>query len=259
MQNTYKVHQLYHSGVKPNLKIIKKNNFTYRHLLRYINEHLGRNAISILDIGCGSGSISLYLANKGHSVTGLDISENAIQACKKGADKLNLKNVKFIRENFSKTNLPKNAYDMVIFTEVIEHIKDDALAIKTISKILREEGILILSTPSIYAPLHKLGLTNEFDRKVGHLRRYSIEQLKKLLIINNFTLIKVKGSEGILRNLLFVNPLAGKLVRFINHSELLSNIVTAIDDYTLRLFGESNYIIVAKKVSKKSTKYRKVL
>ncbi|MDO8269999.1 MAG: class I SAM-dependent methyltransferase [Candidatus Levybacteria bacterium] len=245
--------------MKPNFKIIRNSNFTYRHLLRYINEHLGKNTVRILDIGCGSGSISLYLANKGYSVTGLDISGNAIQACKKGASKLNLKNVKFIKENFPKTNLPKKAYDMVIFTEVIEHINDDALAIRTISKILREEGILILSTPSIHAPLYKLGLTNEFDRKVGHLRRYSIEQLKKLLLINNFTLIKIKGSEGILRNLLFVNPLAGKLVRLINHSDLLSNIVTAIDDSTLRLFGESNYIIVARKASKKSNKNKKNL
>jgi 2-polyprenyl-3-methyl-5-hydroxy-6-metoxy-1,4-benzoquinol methylase len=247
-----KIHQTYHKRTKGSVKIIKDNNFTYHILLKHINDSFKIKGSKILDIGCGAGSLSLYMASKGGLVTGIDISKKAISECTKSARALNLKSTNFFQSYFPDGFTLGEKYDYVVFTEVIEHLENDISAVKKIEQLLKPGGLLLLSTPSISAPLHRLGLTNSFDREVGHLRRYSLAQLKELLKMNGFISIKSTKSEGILRNFLFVNPHAGRLVRYINRFG--SGLVTKIDDITLKLFGESNYIIVAKKIGKKKKK-----
>ena len=247
-----KIHQTYHKKTKGSVKIIKDDNFTYHMLLKHINDSFKIKGSKILDIGCGAGSLSFYMASKGGLVTGIDISKKAISECTKSARALNLNNAKFFQGYFPDGFTLKEKYDYVVFTEVIEHLENDIAAIKKIEQLLKPGGLLLLSTPSISAPLHRLQLTNRFDKEVGHLRRYSLSKLNELLKMNGFKSIKNTKSEGILRNFLFVNPHAGMLVRYINRFG--SGLVTKIDNITLRLFGESNYIIVAKKIGKKKKK-----
>jgi len=242
--NTRNLHEKYHARTKKQTKIIKKNNFTYRLLLRFIDKYLVRSNQAVLDVGCGAGSISFYLASEGQNVTGIDISSKAIAECNKSLKHLGLKKISFKRSFFPEESAFENKFDAVIFTEVIEHLVDDGLALKTINKLLKKDGLLFLSTPSINA-LHKLGLTKDFDKEVGHLRRYTSLQLKNLLKENGFKIIEATNTEGVLRNFLFVNPHAGKLVKYINF--FASDIVTFLDNISLKLFGNSNYIVVAKK------------
>lgn len=243
-----RIHENYHKNTTSQKKVIDDKNFTYRLLLKVLNKKISSGKLKVLDIGCGAGTICFYLANKGHKVTGIDISQKAVNECRTSAKRLGIKNVDFIRLDFPKENLRNKKYDIVILTEVIEHIENDNLALKEILKLLKSNGLLILSTPSIDAPLNRLGLTKEFDNRVGHLRRYSLLNLKKLLRTSSFRIEEIERTEGIIRNFLFVNPFAGKLVRIINHFG--SDFVTYIDNVSLKLFGESNYIIVAQKQSK---------
>lgn len=239
------VHEKYHQKTKKQTKLIKKNNFTYRLHLEFFDKYLKIPKQRVLDIGCGAGSVCFCLANDGQEVTGIDISNKAISECKKSAKQLHLNNAVFKQAYFPKDADYGKNFDAVILTEVIEHLEDDSSALKKINALLTKNGLLFLSTPSINAPLHKLGLTRKFDREVGHLRRYTLPQLKKLLKENNFKIIEIKKTEGVLRNFLFVNPHAGKLVKYINF--FASDIVTFLDNISLKLFGNSNYIVVAKK------------
>ena len=245
VKKSLRLHQKYHRGTKSTHKIIRSNNFTYRLAIDVINPYLKNNRLDILDIGCGAGTISFYLASMGHRVTGIDISQKAINECRKSAKKINFENTEFIRASFPEEFVLKKQFDAIIFTEVIEHISNDKQALKKIYKLLKPNGILVLSTPSNTAPLHRLGLTKKFDIEVGHLRRYSLYQLKKLLRGEYFKIIETTKTEGILRNFLFVNPYAGKLVRYVNF--FASDFVTFLDTISLKVFGESNYIIVARK------------
>jgi len=241
------IHEAYHSKTSKQTKTIKDDNFTYRILLTVINKNLKGKNKRILDIGCGAGTLSFYLANKGHDVLGIDISQKAISECLNSKKVLGLKNLRFQQIDFP-NNYPKEKFDEVLFTEVIEHLEDDKKALNAIYRVLRPNGLMILSTPSNKAPLYQLGLVEEFDRKVGHLRRYELNQLKNLVVDAGFKITETRKTEGLLRNFLFVNPYAGKLVRFLNFSGFLSYFVTQLDNIALKLFGESNYIIVAKKV-----------
>jgi hypothetical protein len=97
--------------------------------------------------------------------------------------------------------------------------------------------------------MYRLGLAKEFDKRVGHLRRYTLEDLVLLCQNAGFTVVETRKTEGILRNFLFLNPIAGKFIRFIKF--FLVDVVTYIDNITVLLFGESDLVIVLEKPARK--------
>lgn len=245
MYNTKSIHEKYHKKTQKQLRTISPNNFTYRILLPQIEKYLNKKTTSILDIGCGAGTLCLYLANKQYQTLGVDISQKAINQCQMSARALGLqKKARFVSGNFL-TKKFFQKFDLVIFTEVIEHLENDKLALKKIHSLLNKNGVLILSTPSQNAPLYKLGLLKKFDREVGHLRRYKMEELTQIIKDQGFKIVDTNKSEGIVRNFLFTNPIAGKSVRIIN--KFGGSFVTFIDNISFKLFGESQLFIVAKK------------
>ncbi len=238
-----KIYESFHKTTTTQKRLIQDKNFTYRHILQILNKYI-TSSQKILDIGCGAGTLCLYYAHRGNAVVGIDISQTAINRAKKSASLLKLKKAKFEKMDFP-NKTPQEQFDFIIFTEVIEHLENDELALNKIYKLLKKNGMAFISTPSRNAPLHRLGLAKNFDKEVGHLRRYTLKELEKKVKKSGFTIIETKKTEGIVRNFLFLNPIAGKSVRFIKF--FLSDWVTFIDAISLKLFGESNIFLVIKK------------
>lgn len=200
---------------------------------------------TILDIGSGVGTIDFYLASKGKKVTGIEISKNAVDLARANAKRFFLnKHIEFINAEFPH-KITKENYDMVIFSEVIEHLPDDKKAIHDIYSVMKPGGILIITTPTSDAPLYRMGVLKKFDKQVGHLRRYTNTGLQSLVEKNGFTVLQTGRHEGILRNFLYTNPIAGKSIRYIKG--FVSDAVTFLDKATIPLFGSSNVYIIAKK------------
>lgn len=240
-----KLYEAYHKNRKLQKEIICDSNFTYIELIKILKPYL-ENCHDILDIGCGVGTMDFYLASKGKKITGIEISSNAISIAKKNAKLLNVsKNIDFIAAEFPNKILNKK-YDLVIFSEVIEHLENDNKALRDIWRVLKLNGILVITTPSKNAPLYRMGLLDKFDKSVGHLRRYAKKELINLVIKNKYEIIDFGCHEGILRNFLFTNPSAGKMLRFIKWK--ISDLVTFVDQITVHLFGESNLWVVARKI-----------
>ncbi len=240
-----KIYEDFHKNTKAQKQIIPDYNFTYRIILPIINSYFKMGGKVILDIGCGSGTISLYLSSLGNRVHGIDISKKAILSCKKSAKDLMLNNASFEILDFPSKKIEKSKYDSILLLEVIEHIQNHQKALELITQALKPGGLLILSTPSKNAPLYKLGLLSNFDSRVGHLRRYSENEITTLIKSSGLSVIKVIKNEGILRNFLFTNKYAGQLVRLIKFQ--LVDIVSFLDKLSLRFFGESDFIVIALK------------
>ena len=109
------------------------------------NKHKILNDLDILDLGCGGGIASEPLCRLGGNVTGIDESENLINIAKLHSKKMGLKiNYKCIDiENLIKL---KKKYDVIVALELLEHVNNVEHFCELIIKLLKNEGIIILST-----------------------------------------------------------------------------------------------------------------
>jgi len=241
--NTHNIYKQFHKETKSQLRLINENNFTYKLILQVLNRYLKNNQ-KILDIGSGAGTLALYCGFKINQVVGVDISTQAVKSANESAVQIGLNNVSFKVMKFPE-EYPSEKFDLIICTEVIEHLEDDLKALKVIYKLLKPNGIAIVSTPSLNAPLYRIGLATDFDKRVGHLRRYTMESLRKLSKQAGFKIVSSSKQEGIIRNSLFILPHLGELIRFIKFG--LVDVVTFIDNISVKLFGESQLFIILKK------------
>ena len=114
--------------------------------------------LQILDLGCGAGILSEPLARLGADVTGLDASKEMIEVAKKrqkhrieNLHDTSLENIQYINgtvEDFIK-HFPDyiNYFDLVVSSEVIEHVPDPPSFVENIAKLTdKENGIVIMST-----------------------------------------------------------------------------------------------------------------
>ena len=236
----------FHNKAKLQKRIVKGTNFTYFYLLSVIDGVLKKSFCKkALDVGCGTGTISLYLANRGLSVDGVDISKLAIKSAKKNSDNFNLsRKTNFVIKDIQKGEI-NGSYDLIVISEVLEHLKNDNKVLLNLIKLLKKNGKIIISVPSANAPLFKLGLLKKFDKQVGHLRRYSKNELMDKITKSGFTVIKSFKTESIIRNLLFTVKEFGFLIKFIRGP--ITYLAILIDKFFTVLFGESQVIVTATK------------
>ncbi|XP_046857214.1 LOW QUALITY PROTEIN: ubiquinone biosynthesis O-methyltransferase-like [Xenia sp. Carnegie-2017] len=101
---------------------------------------------TILDIGCGGGILSEPLARLGAKVTGIDASEEVIKVARNHAkhDPEVKENVNY--ECTSVEDLVDQSFDVVVASEVIEHVADQVMFVKKCSQLTKLGGALIITT-----------------------------------------------------------------------------------------------------------------
>jgi len=101
--------------------------------------------LKILDLGCGTGWLSRCLSQFG-AVTGVDFSADTLEYARQ---KYGLYGRFVLADPSAPTlGLPTNEFDLVVASEVIEHVLDQEALVYQISLLLRSEGWLILTTPN---------------------------------------------------------------------------------------------------------------
>jgi ubiquinone biosynthesis O-methyltransferase len=120
-----------------------------RFIERMIHESFASRAtrdIRILDVGCGNGSqLAIPLLNRGFSLTGIDIDERSISRAKTLAS--GVLNSQFIcarPEDLSSDS----SFDVVILSEVLEHLKEPEALLKAAVARIVQGGILIVTVPN---------------------------------------------------------------------------------------------------------------
>lgn len=135
---------------------------------------IDRNA-RILDVGCASGATMRFLEAKGFkNFYGIDISEDAINHCRS----LGIKNV-FVMDG-ARLRFQDELFDVIIASDVLEHIKDEGKALLEWSRTLKPGGVLIVFVPAF--PY----LWSMHDEISHHYRRYSKSTLVGALVAAHF-------------------------------------------------------------------------
>ena len=116
------------------------------HCLRHsglINkEELPLRDLHVLDVGCGGGLIAEPMTRLGAKVTGIDASEKNIKVAKFHAEQMNLK-INYLATTPENLN---EEFDVILCLEIIEHVADVDLFIKSCSKLLKKNGIIFFAT-----------------------------------------------------------------------------------------------------------------
>ena len=102
------------------------------------------SSLEILDIGCGGGLISEPMCRLGAKVTGIDASSKNITVAKLHAEKNKL-SIDYINASPEKNDL-KIKFDVILNLEIIEHVNDVNLFLKSSSEMLAKNGIMFIAT-----------------------------------------------------------------------------------------------------------------
>ncbi|GAB3765534.1 class I SAM-dependent methyltransferase [Spirosoma pomorum] len=144
---------------------------------------------NVFEVGSGTGNISQFFFRDKFTITLSDIrsiycdrlqTKFAQQPTLGGVVSMDLTDPEF--DTVFADHL--QAHDTVFALNVVEHIKDDALAIRNCYKLLKPGGHLIILVPAYQA------LYNRFDTELEHYRRYTKATLNPLFLQNNFEIIK---------------------------------------------------------------------
>lgn len=141
----------------------------------------------VLDIGCGFGWLEYRLKDKVRHITGMDVNIDNITKAK---SEIHSKNVDFLIGSALKLPFKDNSFNVVISSEVIEHIQKNCEKkyFKEIERVLKRGGRLFLSTPfddfrsKLFDPAWWI---------IGH-RHYSIKCLNKFINKNKLKIINIK-------------------------------------------------------------------
>lgn len=150
------------------------NESTIEHLHRYAIAIELASGKTVLDIACGEGYGSNLLASKAAYVTAMDIDKAAIE---NASAKYKKDNLHFKVAQAEKIAAADNEFDLVVSFETLEHLSDHDSMIKEIKRVLKPDGLLLISTPDKKNYSDNKGYKNPFHLK--ELYRNEFETLLK--------------------------------------------------------------------------------
>lgn len=164
-----------------------------RRARRIIEETNPQTGEAIIDLGCGTGYYLYLLSNLplNLKLTGFDNDKKALEEAKLLLS--NNESINFVTGDMHKMPFKDNSFDKTVASEVLEHVENDEQVLKEIYRILKPNGILVISVPSVNYPffwdpinfilqhLFKTHIKTGFFAGLwsGHLRLYSLYNLKK--------------------------------------------------------------------------------
>ncbi|MFH0800852.1 MAG: class I SAM-dependent methyltransferase [bacterium] len=134
----------------------------------------------IIEVGAGTGNISGMLLRRGYDVSAGEIHKTGLLYAKSYG----------IREAYQFDVLKSpfiEHFDVVGMFDVLEHIADDALALKNVHQMLKKGGKVILTVPA-----HEW-LWSRNDRVASHKKRYEVKSIKKLFQESGFEALCIKS------------------------------------------------------------------
>ena len=140
-----------------------------KYFIKIINERLKlKKKISVLDFGCGNGrAVSQYIAGANICYYGVDLHKESVKYAR------NCFGRKDIYFDFDFAALPCQKFDVIIYSDILEHLEDPSLILKNHYSLLSDDGVIIGSVPNGRSPFEIekkidvcLGITKTIEEHV---------------------------------------------------------------------------------------------
>jgi 2-polyprenyl-3-methyl-5-hydroxy-6-metoxy-1,4-benzoquinol methylase len=153
-----------------------------------------KNGAKILDIGCKHAFLSDFLTEKEIDCDyhGIDISEKVIES------------VKHKKGTFQTCDIMKGLpfdsckFDYIFCLEVLEHVENPTFLLNQFNRVLKDDGVVLLSVPNPYEWICVLGEMLGFPDTEGHIMFFTFQSMRRLLDFCGFKVEKRLGTYGIL-------------------------------------------------------------
>lgn len=152
----------------------------------------------LVDLGCGSGLLLLIAKAFKMELYGLDISSSILNELEKLIEERNVR-CKLLKSDIRKTPFLNSEFDIAICSEVLEHIENPEDAIKEMSRIIKKNGIAIITVP-FEEDIQSTICTHCYKRTplYGHLHSFNGDSIGVMLERNGFRTERVETMHSVL-------------------------------------------------------------
>ena len=138
-----------------------------------LDEEIGYGT-RVLELGCGTGQLSLFLSRSNREIFAIDISNSSLKLCENFRRRHEINNAFFMKMNVFDLKFNQNTFDYVISNGVLHHTKNAEEAFKCLVEVTKPGGILVIG---LY---HKYGrFLTRFKQKLTKIIGYKIAYFDK--------------------------------------------------------------------------------
>lgn len=153
----------------------------------------------VLDVGCATGNIDKILFENGCEVTGIEIDPNSAKIASKYCKEVIVGDL----ELFDSLSCPDNYFDVLLFADILEHLKSPVDALKLLRRYIKDDGIIIITVPNVtYFKIRFAFLLGKFEyheRGIldkSHLRFFTKKSALNLIKEAGFTIVTLDMTTG---------------------------------------------------------------
>ena len=174
-------------------------------IIKSLQNHSNSDNLEGLDLGCGVGNITISLASLGYNMIGMDMSPANIDVAKfKQISRRD--NLTFHVGDAENLGFDRERFDFVIFSEVMVYIKNPINVLNSINRVLKKDGILILTVTNSHGPYSLIyyHFRNRILCKIfpkirpsSYIQMFTLNEIKDLLKKAGFEVLNVNHSDFI--------------------------------------------------------------
>jgi ubiquinone/menaquinone biosynthesis C-methylase UbiE len=162
-----------------------------------------------LEIGCGTGAISKSLRLMIENLVVSDISEVLAR------ETANALGCDWFQEDATNLSFPDASYDLVVSSECIEHTPNPSKCVVEMLRVLRPEGILIVTTPNkLWWPVVRLSQITRIRKFQGNEKFLSVRQLSSIINDNGGVVLQRTGCHLFPWHFPFVKPVLRRIDKY---------------------------------------------
>ena len=157
-------------------------------------KHLKSND-SVLDYGCGPGTITTEFSKNVKTICAIDISSGMISVAKGKADECHIENVEFVQSTLFDERHRKESFNVILAFNILHYLDDSKHVMQRIHDLLVPGGLFISATACLGERMTFLRLLMFFLTRIGivpTMKVFKMSELHHLVVNGNFTIVETE-------------------------------------------------------------------